>query len=45
MLNDKGKKVVKEKRGHQPEELTNHYYNMDEEELARFDQNWHGVNR
>ena len=25
--------------------MTNHYYNMDEEEVPRFDRNWQGVNR
>ena len=44
MLNDKGRKVVKEKRGNEEEEMTNHYYNMDEDELDSFDRNWHGVN-
>lgn len=30
MLNDKGRKIVREKRGNEVEE-TNHYYNIDEE--------------
>ena len=45
MLNEQGKKMIKEKRGNQPEEVTNHYYNMDEGDLDRFDRNWQGVNR
>ena len=45
MLNEQGKKMIKEKRGNQPEEVTNHYYNMDEGDLDQFDRNWQGVNR
>ena len=39
MLNDQGRKIVREKRGDQVEE-TNHYYNIDEEEGSTFDSNW-----
>lgn len=39
MLNDKGRKMVREKRGNDIEE-TNHYYNIDEEEADRFDNDW-----
>ena len=45
MLNDKGRKMVKEQRGNQGEEMTNHYYNMEEDELDSFDRNWQGVNQ
>ena len=43
MLNDQGRKIVKEKRGNNEIEETNHYYNMDEEDAGRFDQSWQGV--
>ena len=43
MLNDQGRKVIKEKRGNNVEE-TNHYYNLDEGEVDRFDNRWQGVN-
>jgi hypothetical protein len=36
MLNDKGRKVVREKRGNEQEE-TNHYYNIDDHEADQFD--------
>jgi hypothetical protein len=36
MLNNRGRKIVKEKKGDQVEE-TNHYYNIDEEDVHRFD--------
>lgn len=39
MLNDRGRKIVREKRGHDIEE-TNHYYNIDEEEAHHFDNDW-----
>ena len=39
MLNDRGHKIVKEKRGNDIEE-TNHYYNIDEDEVQNFHQNW-----
>lgn len=39
MLNDKGRKIVREKNGNNYEE-TNHYYNIDEEEAGHFDSNW-----
>ena len=39
MLNDKGHKIVKEKRGNEVEE-TNHYYNIEEDEAQNFHQNW-----
>jgi zona occludens toxin (predicted ATPase) len=42
MLNDKGRKIVKEKRGNQVEE-SNHYYNMDEEDISRFDNDWRNL--
>ena len=45
MLNDRGRKMVKEQRGNGPEEMTNHYYNLDEGEAESFDQHWQGVNR
>jgi hypothetical protein len=43
MLNDKGHKIVKEKRGNDVEE-TNHYYNIDEEEARDFHSNWRQKN-
>lgn len=45
MLDDKGRKFVKEKRGDQDEEMTNHFYNMEEAELDSFDMSWEGVNK
>lgn len=39
MLNDRGRKIVKEKIGNNYEE-TNHYYNIDEEEANKFDDDW-----
>ena len=45
MLNDKGRKIVREKRGNGPEETTNHLYNLEDNEVQGFDNNWHGVNR
>ena len=39
MLNDQGRKIVREKRGQNIEE-TNHYYNIEEEEAPRFDHDW-----
>ena len=45
MLNDQGRKVIKEKRGNQEVEETNHYYNIDEDDVAHFDQNWRGANQ
>ena len=39
MLNDRGHKIVKEKRGNEVEE-TNHYYNIEEDEVQNFHQNW-----
>ena len=44
MLNDRGRKVIKEKRGNDIEE-TNHYYNIDEEEAAHFDNDWRNMDR
>lgn len=44
MLNDKGHKVVKEKRGDQVEQ-TNHYYNLEDHEAEHFHQNWSTANR
>jgi hypothetical protein len=45
MLDDKGRKFVKEKRGDQDEEMTNHFYNMEETELESFDKNWDGIDK
>lgn len=45
MLNDQGRKIIKEKRGNNAVEETNHYYNMDEEDVGRFDQGWQGANQ
>lgn len=42
MLNDRGRKVIKEKVGNNIEE-TNHYYNIDEEEVGQFDNDWRRV--
>ena len=39
MLNDRGRKIVREKKGGEIEE-TNHYYNIDEEEAHNFDNDW-----
>lgn len=39
MLNDRGRKIVRERRGNEIEE-TNHYYNIDEEEAHIFDNDW-----
>lgn len=39
MLNDRGRKIVREKRGNDIEE-TMHYYNIDEEEASAFDNDW-----
>lgn len=44
MLNQQGRKIVKEKRGNDIEE-TNHYFNIDAEEAPTFDANWERVNR
>ena len=44
MLNDKGRKIVKEKRGNDIEE-TNHYFNIDEEEAQQFDESWRRTNK
>jgi hypothetical protein len=44
MLNDRGHKVVKEKRGDQAEQ-TNHYYNLEDHEADRFHQDWGTANR
>lgn len=44
MLNQQGRKLVKEKRGNQIEE-TNHYFNMDPDQVPQFDANWERVNR
>jgi hypothetical protein len=44
MLNDRGHKVVKEKRGDQVEQ-TNHYYNLEDHEADRFHQDWRGANQ
>jgi hypothetical protein len=43
MLNDRGHKVVKEKRGEQVEQ-TNHYYNLEDHESDRFHQDWRTAN-
>lgn len=43
MLNDKGHKIMKEKRGEEVEQ-TNHYYNIDEGEAERFQQDWRSAN-
>ena len=40
MLNDRGHKVMKEQRRGGDIEHTNHYYNMDEEDVGRFHQDW-----
>ena len=46
MLNDQGRKIVKEKKGNnEVEEVTNHYYNLEENEAQRFDQNWRGMDK
>lgn len=44
MLNDMGRKVVKERRGNEVEE-TNHYYNIDAEGARDFDDRWNRVNQ
>lgn len=43
MLNDRGRKIVREKRGNNIEE-TNHYYNIDEEEGHQFNNDWRQTN-
>lgn len=43
MLNDRGRKIVREKRDGNIEE-TNHYYNIDDEEANNFDNDWRRVN-
>lgn len=45
MLDNKGRKYVKEKKGEQPEELSNHYYNMEESELEGFNKNWDDLDK
>jgi hypothetical protein len=44
MLNDRGRKIVREKRGGNIEE-TNHYYNIDEEDAQMFDEEWRNNDR
>jgi hypothetical protein len=44
MLNEKGRKFIKEKKGSEIEE-TNHYYNIDQEEAREFDEKWNTVNQ
>jgi hypothetical protein len=44
MLNNQGRKVVKEKRGNDIEE-THHYFNIEEEQAREFDHNWERVNQ
>ena len=43
MLNNQGRKIIKEKIGNDVEE-TNHYYNIDESESHKFDDDWRGAN-
>ena len=45
MLNDRGHKVMKEQRRGGEVEQTNHYYNMDEEDVGRFHQDWGSRNQ
>ena len=40
MLNDKGRKIVKERVGHQMNSY-DHYKNLRDEEASLFDDNWH----
>jgi hypothetical protein len=44
MLNDHGRKIVKEKKGNDIE-VTNHYYNIDEDKAQEFDSRWEKVNQ
>jgi hypothetical protein len=44
MLNDKGHKIMKEKKVGGEIEHSNHYYNMNEDEADRFGQNWKSTN-
>lgn len=44
MLNDQGRKIVKEKRGNAVE-VTNHYFNIDEEHAQDFDSRWEQADR
>ncbi len=44
MLNDRGRKVVKQKINGDIEE-TNHYYNIDDEEADQFDRDWNHHNQ
>lgn len=44
MLNNQGRKIVKEKRGEEVEE-THHYFNIEEEQAREFDRNWEQVNQ
>lgn len=44
MLNDMGRKIVREKRNGQVEQ-THHYYNIDEQQSRAFDDRWEQVNR
>lgn len=43
MLDDRGRKIVKERNANGIEE-TNHYYNIDEEEKDKFDGDWRQAN-
>lgn len=44
MLNDQGRKIVKEKKGNDIE-VSNHYYNMDEHQAEEFNSRWDNANR
>lgn len=43
MLNDKGRKIIKNKHSNGEIEETNHYYNIDPED--DFDKEWNNMNR